>query len=79
MGDRYILSVVCPKCGFINDDVYYAPTCGFITYKCSCGYVVNLEEYSGISYEDASNRLEIETIINTIVTEQGGNDENSKG
>ena len=44
MGDRYILTVVCPACQHKQDEVYYAPTCGFKDWKCSCGHVVNLEE-----------------------------------
>ncbi len=55
MGDRYFLQLTCPKCGFFDDDVYYAPTCGFVDWKCKCGHVVDLEEHTGITYEDASN------------------------
>lgn len=66
MGTRYILTVKCPKCGFEDDDVYYAPTCGFVDYKCRCGNVIDLEEVTGISYEEASNRGEIEKLINEI-------------
>jgi hypothetical protein len=62
MGDRYILTVTCPKCGRVDDDVFYAPTCGFVEHKCPCGHVVDLEELTGISYEDASNRAEIEKL-----------------
>ena len=37
MGDRYFIQVRC-ECGYIEDDVYYAPTCGFNTFKCNyCG------------------------------------------
>lgn len=25
MGDRYILTVTCPQCGRVDDDVYFAP------------------------------------------------------
>ena len=60
MGDRYILDVTCPACGRVGEDVPYAPTCGFTEHKCPCGHVVDLEELTGISYEDASNRVEIE-------------------
>lgn len=56
MGDRFFLEVTCPKCGFHDDDVYYAPTSDFIDWTCDgCGHVVDLEELTGISYEDASN------------------------
>ncbi len=64
MGNRYFLTVTCPKCNFFDDDVYYAPTCGFKSWKCKkCGQVIDLEEYTGISEEDASNRVELEEII----------------
>jgi len=56
MGDRFILTVICPKCGLKDDDVYYAPTCGFIDWSCQkCGEKIDLGEYTGISYEDCSN------------------------
>jgi transposase-like protein len=56
MGNRYFLTVECPSCGYSDDDVYYAPTCGFVDWKCpKCGKVVDLEEETGISYENASN------------------------
>ena len=42
MGDRYFLPVKCPKCKFISEDVYYAPTCGINNFKCKCGNVINL-------------------------------------
>ncbi len=46
MGDRYILSMRCPKCGGLNEDIYYAPTCGFETFKCKNCSVEN-EIYYG--------------------------------
>ena len=49
MGDRYFLTVKCPKCGLSEEDIYYAPTCGFKTHTCRCGHEVDLEEYTGIS------------------------------
>ena len=56
MGDRYIMDVTCPKCGACDNGVYYAPTCEFTTHRCSkCGHIIDLEEYTGITYEDASN------------------------
>jgi len=70
MGDRYILTVECPKCGTVDDSVYYAPTCGFTTYRCHCGLVIDLEKYSGISYEDASNRAEIEGLVATLAAKE---------
>jgi len=63
MGDRYILTLKCPQCGSINDEVYYAPTCGFLAHTCSCGYVTDLEEYTGIAYDDASNKDALNDIV----------------
>lgn len=55
MGDRYYLTVEC-ECGEKDGDVFYAPTCGFITWDCpACGKVINLEEYSGIDAEGCAN------------------------
>jgi len=49
MGGRYILEVTCPNCGAFDDDVYYAPTSGFLTWKChKCETIVDLEKYTGI-------------------------------
>lgn len=63
MGDRYILDVECPECNNIDETVYYAPTCGFVSHTCSgCGTRIDLAEYTGISYEDASNADLIENI-----------------
>ncbi len=67
MGDRFILTVVCSKCKHEEPKVYYAPTCGFTKYKCNkCGKVIDLAKYTGISYEDCSNRKEIELICKKI-------------
>lgn len=66
MGDRYFLTVECPKCGKKENEVYYAPTCGFTECHCSCGHVIDLEELTGISYEEASNRAEMEDLCNRI-------------
>jgi len=57
MGDRYFITVVCPQCDHTEDDVYYAPTCGFTDWHCpQCNLYISLEKYTGISYEDCSNR-----------------------
>lgn len=46
MGNRYFLEITCPQCGFYDDDVYYAPTCGFTDWKCQkCGHAIDLEKY----------------------------------
>ena len=64
MGDRYIIVVDCPQCGHHDDDVYFAPTCGFTEWECEqCSCTLDLEEYTGITYEDASNRDMIERLI----------------
>ncbi len=34
MGTRYYFDVKC-ECGQVDKNVYYAPTCGFLTHKCS--------------------------------------------
>lgn len=62
MGDRYIGEIKCPACGH-EDEYYYAPTCGFNEWICTkCDKVVNLEEYTGISKEEASNKDVIKDI-----------------
>jgi len=63
MGDRYIITEKCPKCGAIENDIYFAPTCGFTTWKCkACGEEIDLCKQTGITAEDASN-LDIITSI----------------
>jgi len=55
MGDRYTLKVKC-ECGFTDDDVWYAPTSGFMTWKCpKCKKVIDLEKYSGIDAEGTAS------------------------
>jgi len=67
MGDRYFLQVTCPKCKFTEEDVYYAPTCGFTEWVCpKCGEKVDLEEYTGISYEDCSNAGLINAMVESL-------------
>ena len=53
-------------------DVYYAPTCGFKTWKCPCGNVIDLEEYTGISEAEASNADLISAIIDSFAEKGGG-------
>jgi len=72
MGDRYFLTVKCSECGMLDGDVYYAPTCGIVDAKCpQCGHVTNLEEYTGITYEDASNAKELKALAESIVRAHG--------
>jgi len=70
MGDRYFLTMTCPKCGLIDLDVYFAPTCGFTEWKCKCGHSVDLVEFTGITPEMASNKVEI---MEAIKLEMEGN------
>lgn len=68
MGDRFILTVVCPVCGYRDDSAYYAPTCGFMTWKCrTCGHKVDLRKYTGIDAEQASNKAALEQIVSNMV------------
>ena len=77
MGDRYHFDVTCPSChqtpkgyDFTGYNAYYAPTCGFTDWKCPlCGKIVDLGEYTKISYEDASNRVEIEELVKELTPE----------
>ena len=64
MGDRYLVTIKCPKCGYTEGDVYYAPTCGFLTWRCpKCKRMVDLAVYTGISEAEASNKEKLERII----------------
>jgi ribosomal protein S27E len=64
MGDRWFLTVECPRCTHVEDDVYFAPTCNMTTWICPvCGELVDLCELTGITVEDASNATEIEEIL----------------
>jgi len=63
MGDRYIITVKCPRCGHAEDNVYYAPTCNFRTWRCpKCKLIVDLASYTGISEAEASNKEELKRI-----------------
>ena len=76
MGTRYYLTIVCPDCGFTDDDGYYAPTCGFTDWCCAhCGILVDLEEYTGISYEEASNLEEIQALVDSLAKEYTDDEE----
>lgn len=66
MGDRYILTMICEKCGYIDNDVYFAPTCGFDRWTCRCGNKVNLVKYTGITKKMASNKNVISEMIKEI-------------
>lgn len=63
MGDRYFLTVRC-NCGTVGEEVYYAPTCGIVDWTCpGCGDVMNLEEYTGITKEEASTLDEMKALF----------------
>jgi len=68
MGDRYILTMICEKCGYI-DEAYFAPTCGFTTWTCKCGNKVNLCKHTGITKKMASNKHIIQQMIREICDE----------
>ena len=68
MGTRYFVPVVCPDCGN-KDDAYYAPTCGFVDWTCQCGGKVDLEKQTGITFEDASTRTEMEELCKEVLRE----------
>lgn len=54
MGERIILKVKC-DCGEVDEEAYYAPTSGFMTWKCpKCKKIIDLEEYSGIDAESTA-------------------------
>ena len=81
MGDRYILCDDCPFCGQINDNVWYAPTCGAYSKKCcKCGktFYINsnfkfvkklTDEEMKAGYEMCSNAIEIKELCNDMVNE----------
>ena len=64
MGDRYVVDVACPNCGNIDEEAWYAPTCGVVSWVCpECGYSVDMEQYTGITYEEASNTGVIQELM----------------
>ena len=70
MGDRYLITVVCPHCDAIENNIYFAPTCGFTHYVCpKCDIKLDLEEYTGITSKEASNEKEIRKVIFDAVNE----------
>ncbi len=67
MGDRYVVEITCPNCGNMDENAWYAPTSGVVNWVCpECGYSVDMAQYTGISYEDASNAGEIEAIAEQV-------------
>ena len=67
MGSRYILELECPECGAVDDEVYFAPTCGIDDWKCiKCGYKADLCKETGMTYEDCSNVDIISDIVDDM-------------
>ncbi len=66
MGNRYFITIKCPRCDHVDDNVYYAPTCGIVYHTCQCGYVTDLETMTGIFHEEASNKGQIEKICKKV-------------
>ena len=68
MGNRYFLKMTCDRCGAMEEDIYFAPTCGFTKWKCpGCGLSVNLIKHTGITAEMASNTDEIKSKVEEAV------------
>ncbi len=70
MGDRYTLTISCPRCDRKHLEVWYAPTCGWTHFQCACGLNIDLGEVTGISHEDCSNREEIGKLVKAISGEE---------
>jgi transposase-like protein len=67
MGDRWFLTVTCPVCGYEEEGVYFAPTCGFTTWRCpECRRKVDLCKLTGITKKDASNAALIKAKVDGI-------------
>ena len=78
MGNRYTLTVKC-ECGEVDEDVWYAPTCGCMIWKCpKCKKVINLEEYSGIDAEGCANTEEGAKSVRRLRKELNNNLERTK-
>ena len=65
MGTRWILGLNCAHCGKLNDDVYYAPTCGFLNFACEhCGkengIFENFEARKERNTEDDEDRTQVQ-------------------
>ena len=59
MGDRYELVRACVYCGKVDDEIWYAPTSGFITFKCEKCHKENfitsdlkVKKMEDMTYED---------------------------
>lgn len=73
MGTRYVLEMKCEKCGYVDDNVYFAPTCGFTNWVCeNCGHEIDLCKNTGITYEDASNANVIDDAVKNLWRDLNG-------
>ena len=46
MGDRYIIQLSCAYCGKLNEDIYYAESCGSTKFVCEfCKKSNKIKEY----------------------------------
>ena len=53
MGDRYELELHCAYCNELNEDVWYAPTCGFNTFTCSnCKKTNFIKDFKAVKTDD---------------------------
>ena len=66
MGDRYILELYCVYCGHTDKDVWYAPTCGANTFRCSeCGkYNFVTPDFSSKKVEEVTDQEVIDGFFN---------------
>lgn len=63
MGDRYELHLHCKYCGEGNE-VYYAPTCGFYTFKCSnCSKINGISSHNSVKAEDVTGEMLYESFL----------------
>ena len=56
MGDRYELDLNCAYCKELNKDIWYAPTCGAISFNCSkCKKENFIKEFQSIKAEEVTS------------------------
>lgn len=53
MGDRYELTLRCEYCKNLNKDIWYAPTCNSLTFKCK-----KCNKFNFITTELTTKKLE---------------------
>lgn len=64
MGDRYELNKKCVYCNTLNEDIWYAPTCNSMTFKCSKCNKINfittefiVKRVEEVTYEDVYSAI----------------------